>query len=385
MSTIWSAVYLGQFGVVDTTGNNGLIENPGVLNNKTYGSENDPLFDRFVQISPRAGTTTYNQGGNTAAYDTAADGQALNGRPWYEYFTETSDTFGTINHAYDAAVVYNATITYADGTTAEVTASLFQDVNGQTYWAPESSVSQGNVADQAAMDAKPIVSLATHGVVATDQSLGANRKVWDYVVCFTVGTLIETADSAKPVETLQAGDMIRTQDNGMQPIRWIGSRKIDGKALEAAPHLRPVRIKAGALGTNTPASDLIVSPQHRVLIRSKIAQRMFGAEEVLVAAKQLLDVEGIDIADDIQEVEYFHFMFDRHEIVFSNGAETESLYTGPVTLRSVGAESRKEILSLFPELAEEDFETQPARPLTSGRQGRRLAYRHARNQQDMVH
>ncbi|MDP0929223.1 Hint domain-containing protein [Paracoccus onubensis] len=356
-----------------------------MLNNRTYGSENDPLFDRFVQISPRAGTTTYNQGGNTAGYDTAADGQALNGRGWIEYFSHSGGNFGTGNHAYDAAVVYNATITYADGTTAEVTASLFQDWNGQTFWAPESSASQDSVADQAAMEANPIVSLTTHGVVSTDQALGANRNVWDYVVCFTVGTLIETADRTKPVETLQSGDMVRTRDNGLQPIRWIGSRKLSAEELAAAPNLRPIRINAGALGANTPASDLVVSPQHRILIRSKIAQRMFGTDEVLVAAKQLLGIEGIEIATDIHDVEYFHFMFDCHEIVFSNGAEAESLFTGPVALRSVSPESRKEILSLFPELAEEGSEPQPARLLTSGRQGRRLAYRHARNQQEMVY
>lgn len=385
MPTTWDAVYLGQFGIVDTTANNGSIESPGRLANATFGSEADPLYDRFLAISPRAGSTTYSQGGNTAGYDTAADGQLLNGQAWYEYFTHTSDTYGTANHAYDAAVVYNATITYADGTTAEVTASLFQDVNGQTFWAPESAVSAGHVEDQAAMDAKPIVSLTTHGVVSTGDALGANRNEWDYKMpCFTTGTLIETANGALPIEELQAGDLVKTRDNGLQPILWIGSRKLSSEILEGKANLRPIRIRAGTLGENTPSSDLVVSPQHRILIRSKVARLMFGADEVLVAAKQLLEIDGIEVAQDLPEVEYWHFLFNRHEVVYSNGAETESLYTGPEAMKSVGPAAREEIFALFPELTMENYVAEPARHLASGKQARKLTAQHIEHRRDLV-
>ena len=125
-----------------------------------------------------------------------------------------------------------------------------------------------------------------------------------------------------------------------------------------------------------PAQDLLVSPQHRILIRSHIAQRMFGSSEVLVAAKQLLAINGIEqIAADA--VTYFHILFDQHEIVVSNGAETESLYTGPQALRSVGPAARQEILDLFPQLLDEAFVVEAARPLSSGRMGRKLAMRQA--------
>lgn len=56
---------------------------------------------------------------------------------------------------------------------------------------------------------------------------------------------------------------------------------------------------------------------------------MFGTDEVLVAAKQLLQLDGIDIATDVERVDYYHILFDRHEVMILNGAETESLYTGP--------------------------------------------------------
>ena len=197
------------------------------------------------------------------------------------------------------------------------------------------------------------------------------------VTCFARGTRIETPRGPVAVEDLRAGDLVLTRDRGAQPLRWVGSSRVDGGTLASTPRLRPIRIRAGALGQHAPAQDLLVSPQHRILVRSKIAQRMFGAAEVLVAAKQLVLLDGIDVAEDLAEVEYFHLLFDRHEVVISNGAETESLYTGPQALRSVGPAARQEILDLFPQLLDEAFVVEAARPLSSGRMGRKLAMRQA--------
>lgn len=170
----------------------------------------------------------------------------------------------------------------------------------------------------------------------------------------------------------------------MQPIRWIGSARVSAGKLAATPNLQPIRIRASVLGPGIPARDLIVSPQHRILVRSKIALRMFGTDEVLIAARHLLEIPGIDVADDLHEVEYFHFLFDRHEIVFSNGAETESLFTGPVALGAVSAAAREEIFTLFPELRDEHSPCLPARVLANDRTGRQLAARHARNMRELV-
>lgn len=204
------------------------------------------------------------------------------------------------------------------------------------------------------------------------------------VPCFAAGSLIDTLDGIRAIEDLCVGDMVKTRDNDHQPIRWIGCRKLDAIDLTVSQKLRPIRIRAGALGVESPSADLLVSPHHRVLIRSKIAERMFGVSEMLVAAKQLLQLEGIDIAEDLSEVSYFHMLFDRHEIVYSNGAETESLYTGPVALKAVGKEARDEILTLFPELGTRAYSPVPARPLLSGRQARKMAVRHMANRKPLV-
>ncbi|WP_347140275.1 Hint domain-containing protein [Paracoccus sp. SSK6] len=204
------------------------------------------------------------------------------------------------------------------------------------------------------------------------------------VVCFGADALILTARGPVPAGKLAVGDQVQTRDAGLQPIRWIGQRGLGAAELEAAPNLRPIRIRAGALGRSTPDADLIVSPQHRVLVRSKIAQKMFGADEVLVAAKQLLPVEGIDIAEDLDEITYVHFLFDDHQVVWSNGAETESLHPGRQALTMIGKAAREEILTLFPDLRNADFVRPGARLLASGRLGRKLAMRHAQNNKPLV-
>lgn len=223
-------------------------------------------------------------------------------------------------------------------------------------------------------------------VVTVDADGTGSIIVNDFLPCFLASTLIETASGCRPVEHLKTGDLILTKDHGLRPIRWIGSRKLSKRDLVQLPHLRPIRIAAGALGHGKPERDLLVSPQHRILVHSKIAKNRFTTPEVLVAAKQLLLVSGIDYAEDLAEVEYFHFIFDEHEIVTSNGAETESLYTGREALKAMNASALREILDLFPHLKDQasDFRPKAARKLLSGREGRDLAYRHVHKKRDLL-
>ena len=199
------------------------------------------------------------------------------------------------------------------------------------------------------------------------------------VPCFTRGVRLAVPEGEALIEDLAVGDLVMTRDNGAQPIRWIGRRQLDAVDLRQHEHLRPIRIRKGALGAGVPVRDLLLSPQHRVLVRSHIAQNLFGTDEVLVAVKQLLQVEGVDIALDVDAVEYFHILFDRHEVVLSDGALTESLYLGQMTREAIGPAALDEIRTLFPELFEDGAEPAAARMLPSGRQARKLAVRHVRN------
>ncbi len=161
------------------------------------------------------------------------------------------------------------------------------------------------------------------------------------VPCFVAGTLIRTPDGEVPVETLQPGDLVLTQDNGPQPLRWIGRREV-----AAEGDLAPIRIAAHTFGIHR---TLTVSPQHRILIRDALAELLFGETEVLVAAKHLIN----DCTVTRQRggtVQYVHLMFDAHQVVFSEGLPTESFLPGPQTTATFEREALAEIEAIFPEL-----------------------------------
>lgn len=169
------------------------------------------------------------------------------------------------------------------------------------------------------------------------------------VPCFTPGTLIATPKGERRVEDLQVGDRVITRDNGIQEIRWIGSRDLKGSELKRASHLNPVCIRKGALGNGLPERDMRVSPNHRVLVASDKTALYFEDREVLVAAKHLTGLDGVDVVE-VPWVTYIHFMFDRHEVILSDGAWTESFQPGEQTLDGLGNAQRNEIYELFPEL-----------------------------------
>jgi hypothetical protein len=170
--------------------------------------------------------------------------------------------------------------------------------------------------------------------------------------CFTAGTLIDTKDGRVKVEDLRAGDLVLTRDNGYLPLTWVGGKSVNARDLANNAELAPVRIAAGALGVDLPDRDMLVSPQHRMLISGPRAELMFGEHEVLVPAIHMVGLPGITREE--KAVTYMHIMFDHHEIVRADGAWTESFQPGEHTIAGLEAGQRAELLSLFPELGRED-------------------------------
>ncbi|MES0827525.1 Hint domain-containing protein [Ruegeria sp. SCP11] len=177
----------------------------------------------------------------------------------------------------------------------------------------------------------------------------ASDTVFINFVCFAENTLIDTPEGLRPVETLRVGDRVNTLENGPKPIMWIGSRTLSSEELADHTHLRPICIRAGSLGPTQPSSDLTVSPQHRVFISNASVQLLFGLDEALVPAKGLLDGHSV-VESNCNSVTYYHIMFDKHEILFSNGAWSESFYPGATATDSLSDATREELFELFPEL-----------------------------------
>jgi hypothetical protein len=142
----------------------------------------------------------------------------------------------------------------------------------------------------------------------------------------------EPIKGPKAIERLKPGDLVKTGGDGHRPIRWIGGRTIFYAELQAHPNLVPIRIKAGAMGKGLPKRDLIVSQHHRMVVSSDLSSAETGSKEIFISAKDLIGVPGIEIAIDLTEITYWHFICDHHQVVFAEGAASESLYTGPEAL-----------------------------------------------------
>ena len=179
------------------------------------------------------------------------------------------------------------------------------------------------------------------------------------VICFKPGTMVATPSGLKPVQFIQPDDIILTKDNGPQKIVWRGERRMTGARLFAMPHLRPVRLCADALGGGIPDAELLVSPEHQVVLRGPSARRLFNEPEVLVQAKELVNGHTIWVDKAVREVTYIRLMFEQHQIIWANGVETESFHSAGTSLEMVVEPQRKTLLNLFLDLAEDPLDYGP--------------------------
>ncbi|NOD63147.1 MULTISPECIES: Hint domain-containing protein [unclassified Ruegeria] len=201
--------------------------------------------------------------------------------------------------------------------------------------------------------------------------------------CFTSDTLILTDQGEVLIQDIEPGMRVMTTDGTLETVRMRLSRTLRHADLLKKPELYPVCIMAGSLGHGLPRRDLIVSRQHRMLVRSAIAQRMFATRDVLISAIRLTELPGIYVDDLATKVTYHHLIFERHVVLFAEGAPSESLFTGPEALKSLSPEAQQELLKLFPSLIS-DQEMAPACHIPSGRRQKTLVARHIRNSKAML-
>lgn len=221
------------------------------------------------------------------------------------------------------------------------------------------------------------------GSLRWDSDIDTMREKGDLVsasvACFTRGTLITTALGDLPVDTLGPGTRVLTQGSGYQELVTALRRSIEASELAKNPKLYPIRITAGSLGAGLPKRDLMVSRQHRMLARSGIVKRMCGAMAVLVAAIRLTDLPGVYVEDKVARVEYFHLIFKKHEVIYAEGAPTESFLLNAETVQTIGHAQREELAALFPATVGNDGFGTPAYQVPSGGLQRRLIEKHKRN------
>jgi len=193
------------------------------------------------------------------------------------------------------------------------------------------------------------------------------------VICFGSDTMIQTPDGTRKAGDLKVGDLVVNRDGDAIPIRWVGARKVDLADAPADSKMRPVRISAGALGNGLPVADLTVSRQHRMLVESGHRALPMDTQEALISAIKLTALPGIFVDNEATEVEYIHFLFDRHEVIYAEGSATESLFPGPEALKAIQPEAVQEVLALFPELASANFQPKSAAYIPPNKEQKQIA------------
>lgn len=376
---IYKMVYLGNFSDIDP--NEQTIEAESATRTfagKSFGTRTDPLYGKLVDVMMN---------------DRDGDG-IIKTNNWSGTQEKISYTLpGGLQQSWELDAAFTAsqtevTLRLKDGTmkTVRTTARVFQDVHGNTFLIPP-PITNETKGEVEAITTYPIIGVTfpKASLFKTDYNAAyAGRyNVATFVPCFTADTMILTDGGERAARDLKTGDMVWTCDHGYQPIRWIGTRRLSAHDLASNDRLHPIRIRKNALGSNRPSRDLLVSPQHRVLVRSSIAQRMFATQELLIAACKLTEVPGIDVAHDLSHVTYVHLMLDRHEVLMSDGTETESLFPGPQVMAGLG-QAVEEILTLFPHLRDKPQDYLAARPFAQGRHALRLAHRHVQNGQSLT-
>lgn len=153
----------------------------------------------------------------------------------------------------------------------------------------------------------------SHTAIAGSTNIGAiNTAGSEVITCFTAGTLILGEHGEVPVESLKAGDLVRTASGALRPVKWIGEQRISLRFISRHRSL-PVKVKARALGENSPARDLVVSPGHAILV-----------DGVLCNAAALINGTTIVRAEQTADFTYYHVELDSHDLLVSEGIASES-------------------------------------------------------------
>lgn len=153
---------------------------------------------------------------------------------------------------------------------------------------------------------------------------GTRRKLAQMAcVSFARGTHITLATGAQvPIEELRAGTQVLTRDAGIQQVTWIGQT-----TTRAVGAMAPILIRKGALNNS---HDLLLSPDHRLMLYQRNDCLGTGQQQILVRARDLVNDHSV-VVQDGGFVDYFQILFDRHHIIYAEGIAAESLMLDPLT------------------------------------------------------
>jgi hypothetical protein len=154
-------------------------------------------------------------------------------------------------------------------------------------------------------------SSAPNGQPTLNFTSSGNSATW--VLCFLAGTHIRTPDEEVAVETLKAGDLVTLADGSAAPVTWLGRQTVSTRFADPL-RVQPIRVKAGALADGVPSRDLLVSPDHALLV-----------DGILAHASAL--VNGVSIVREAEIPEtftYYHVELAKHSLILAENTPAES-------------------------------------------------------------
>ena len=170
-------------------------------------------------------------------------------------------------------------------------------------------------------------------------------------LCLAGGTQVDTATGPRAVESLRAGDRITTLSGAQVPLRLVLTHRVEPSKMRRDRRFWPVCIRAGALGFGLPRRTLWVGAQHRMLYQSIKVPLLFGDDAVLVRAKSMAaSLDRIYVDASPRALTYFQLVFDRHEVIFAEGAATESFRPGAEDLQHLAPQDRARLRTACPHL-----------------------------------
>ena len=313
--SVHEAIYLGNFADADSDeGTTSLESTAPYLQN--FGSGGDPLRDHQHDL-------TFDDANSDGSIET----DNISSSETLSYNLGGGPVVANV----DSLVVVSITATYTNGTVISYSnVVMFQDSIGNLFLANSDFAGTDLNISGAGLESINVTSIDGSNYTGL-----YHQNMQDFV-CYAKGARIAVANGECAVEHLKVGDLVRTLDHGLQPIRWIGRRNV-----VVRPGQVPVRIKAGSLGPRQPNRDLLVSPQHRMLVSEP-----GGTTQAFVAAKHLCRLKGIGPARGLRSVVYFHILTGHHEVLIAQGAPSESFLPGPVALRALTLHQRLQINAL---------------------------------------
>ncbi|MEM7596807.1 MAG: Hint domain-containing protein [Pseudomonadota bacterium] len=202
---------------------------------------------------------------------------------------------------------------------------------------------------------------ATAGFYTSDQD--ASTQYEHAFVCFSSDTCIRTPSGDIPAGKLKVKDLVITRDRGVQAILWIGRRDIE--VDQTSPDVQPIVIQKNAFVCGSLRKQVIVSPQHRLLLRKK------NGDEIFAPAKAFVGEKGIRYMRGRRRIEYNSILLANHDVLDVSGLAAESFLPGPQGYLRLSA---REILDVERVLASQKSVSEtvsPARPCLGGSAGRR--------------